>query len=238
MEINISGYNIEKSLIDALGSPKATPEVICAAYARISRSKNNLFQLRKEALDELEKARKSNNNIVFGMGHSSIAEHCVFNIDISNISRLLCEIIQQSRLASFTEKSQRYVSLKQDYLIPEEIKNSEIEAEYQKLIQEQFAFYKLLSEKIKEYLILKNYDPKNLAEKAKEDARYILPLATKTQMGMTINARSLQRLLKRLDKSNLEEAKNFKKTLEEKCKEIAPSLIRYTKASAFEKKHN
>ena len=59
------------------------------------------------------------------MGHSSIAEHVVFNLDILDVSRYLTEIIQKSRLASFTEKSQRYVTLKSAYYIPEELTDSQ-----------------------------------------------------------------------------------------------------------------
>ena len=235
MYVNIAGFNIEKSLIDSLKADNATPEVISAAYARISRSQKDLTILRKEALTQLVKARKSNNSIVFEMGHSSIAEHCVFNIDITNVSRLLSETIQQSRLASFTEKSQRYVSLDKDYLIPEEIKNTKLEKKYNIVIQKQFNLYKKFFEKIKEHLSSLGYDSKKLSEKAKEDARYILPLCTKTQMGMTINAKSLQRLLKRLDKCPLIEADNLKNELEKKVKEIVPSLLRYNKADDFEK---
>jgi len=71
--------------------------------------------------------------------------------------------------------------------------------------------------------------------KAKEDARYVLALATKTQLGMTINARSLEKLLRRLDKIDLNEARNLKSSLEKAVKTIAPSLIRYTKSDDFEK---
>ncbi len=61
------------------------------------------MELRKKSLAEVQKARSSNQTIIFDMGHSSIAEHAVFNIDIIGVSRYLTEFIQRSRLASFTE---------------------------------------------------------------------------------------------------------------------------------------
>ena len=65
MKLIVAGYNIDSSLIAQLEDQNATPEVISAAYARISRSQKSVDDLRKEALDEIEKARHSNENIIF-----------------------------------------------------------------------------------------------------------------------------------------------------------------------------
>ncbi|PKN95790.1 MAG: thymidylate synthase (FAD), partial [Chloroflexi bacterium HGW-Chloroflexi-5] len=94
MKILLAGYNIDSDLICELKEKSAlkqdiTPETISAAYARISRSPKSVDALRRDARTEVEKARKSNRNIVFEMGHSSVAEHAVFNIDVIGVSRLL-----------------------------------------------------------------------------------------------------------------------------------------------------
>ena len=80
-----------------------TPETVSAAYARISRNPAPVNELREAARREAEKARRSNQSIVFDMGHSSIAEHAVFNIDVLGVSRLLVEEIEKFRLCSYTE---------------------------------------------------------------------------------------------------------------------------------------
>ncbi len=236
MKINVAGYNIDKSLIDTLDNIKATPEVISAAYARISRSKKDVTSLREEALSEVEKARKSNNSIIFEMGHSSIAEHVVFNLDILDVSRYLTEFIQKSRLASFTEKSQRYVTLTSAYYIPQELTESQKE-EYINLMEFLFSSYEEMFQIAKKQLIKENFSgsQRELEGKAKEDARYILPLSTQTQMGVTINARSLERLLRRLDACGLSEAKELKNMIVEQVKDIAPSVIKYTDAEVYER---
>lgn len=236
MKINIAGYNIDKSLIDKLDKIQATPEVISAAYARISRSKKDVTSLRKESLSEVEKARKSNASIIFEMGHSSIAEHVVFNLDILDVSRYLTEFIQKSRLASFTEKSQRYVTLTSAYYIPEEL-SAPLREEYISLMDFLFASYEEIFQIAKAQLLKDNFfgTSRELEGKAKEDARYILPLSTLTQMGVTINARSLERLLRRLDGCGLKEAKELKELLTEQIKDIAPSVIKYTEAEIYEK---
>ncbi len=236
MKINVAGYNIDKSLIDKLDKTQATPEVISAAYARISRSKKDVSTLRKQALGQVEKARKSNNSIIFEMGHSSIAEHVVFNLDILDVSRYLTEFIQKSRLASFTEKSQRYVTFTSAYYIPEELEGK-LKEDYIELMDFLFASYEKMYEVAKENLIASNFEAsqRDLEGKAKEDARYILPLATLTQMGTTINARSLERLLRRLDGCGVREGKLLKDAIVKQVKSIAPSVIKYTEAEEYER---
>lgn len=264
MIVTIAGYNVDNSLIDKQNS-KTTPETISAAYARISRSKKSVTELRKEALSEVEKARKSNRKIVFDMGHSSIAEHVVFNIDIIGISRYLTEYVQKSRLASFTEKSQRYVTFDNKVVIPEEIKSQPVLCEeYTQLVAHLYSLYRELSIDIEksfnrrddstdgvrqqDFSTAKDHDADfctdnqqqktagssaEISERAKEDARYILPLATETQMGMTINARNLESLLRRLAKVKLAEAETLYQKLYESSAEIAPSLIRYVDSDSY-----
>lgn len=239
MKVNVAGFNLDISLISQLTDQKtATPESISAAYARISRSPLPVDELRKLALQEIEKARKSNQNIIFEMGHSSVAEHAVFNLDLIGISRLLTEIVERSRLASFTEKSQRYVTLKGDYVVPEEIRDTPLEADFRALIASENNLYSSLYKNACEYLQKTGFpgSTRELEGRAKEDARYVLSLATQTQLGMTINARNLAHLLRRLDASTLAEAQLLKSELEGQIKKIAPSLIRYTNASEYEKR--
>ena len=99
------------------GKDILTPEIFSAAYARISRSAKDIGALRKQAREDVKQARESNRSIIFEMGHHSVAEHAVFNFDMIGVSRLALEEIERFRLASYTEKSQRYVTLKGDYLL-------------------------------------------------------------------------------------------------------------------------
>ncbi|HQK57384.1 MAG TPA: FAD-dependent thymidylate synthase [Candidatus Syntrophosphaera thermopropionivorans] len=238
MQVNLAGYNIDSSLIRKLQTESATPEVISAAYARISRSEKSIAELREQALKELEKARRSNQKIIFELGHSSVAEHSVFNFDLIGISRLVTELVETIRFASFTEKSQRYVAFSDDFVIPEELEKPTLKPlreEYIHIMQALFNEYKESLKAIQEYY--KKVQPQlkksEIEGKAKEDARYILPLATKTQLGMTINARSLENLLRRLITSPLAEAHELYNLLLQSVKELCPSLIRYIEKEDF-----
>lgn len=247
MKIILAGYNIDYETIKELGelSPNPenlTPETIAAAYARISRSPKPVDALRATSRQEVDKARRSNRTIVFEMGHSSIAEHAVFNIDILGVSRLLVEEIEHFRLASYTEKSQRYVLLTDDFVIPEEIRGTGLEDRFVEAIRLQNRLYHDLYKKLLPHVMQANREladiPANrsmLEGWAKEDARYVLALATETQLGMTINARNLELMIRRLAAHPLAEARRFSHCLYETIKEAAPSLIRYTEATDYDR---
>ena len=246
MKIILAGYNIDYETIRELkearpGAEHLTPETISAAYARISRNPLPVNELRKVSRLEVESARKSNRNIVFGMGHNSIAEHAVFNIDVLGVSRLLVEEIEKFRLCSYTEKSQRYVLLKDDFVVPEEIRTAQLEEPFTGMIRSQNAFYRVLYKKLLPHVLGKNKEMarvpahrSTLEGWAKEDARYILSLATETQLGMTLNARNLELMLRRSAAHPLEEARGYGRKLFEATGGIAPSLVRYTEATKYD----
>ncbi|MCX5847957.1 MAG: FAD-dependent thymidylate synthase [Deltaproteobacteria bacterium] len=247
MKILLAGYNLDYDLIRELKDKSGlqqdlTPETISAAYARISRSPKQVNELREISREEVDKARLSNRNIVFEMGHSSVAEHAVFNIDVIGVSRLLVEEIEKFRLCSFTEKSQRYVLFNKDFVIPEEIKEANLPDVFTSAVKTQNEYYHALYEKLRPYVFAENKilakDPANkslLEGWAKEDARYVISMATQTQLGMTVNARNLELMLRRLASHPLAEAQEYSEKLYAATKAIAPSLIRYTQATDYDK---
>jgi flavin-dependent thymidylate synthase len=247
MDVILAGHNIDHEIIREFQSlqPKRqdlTPETVAAAYARISRNPRPVNELRAIARGEVEKARASNRNIVFEMGHSSIAEHAVFNLDVLKVSRLLVEEIEKFRLASYTEKSQRYVLLADDFVIPQEVREAGMEETFTAAIRLQNSFYHKLYEKLRPYVLERN--PELAADSAnrsllegwaKEDARYCLSLATETQLGMTANARNIELMIRRLAASPLAEAREYSRRLYEAVKGVAPSLVRYTEPTPYDR---
>jgi len=228
VKVILSGFNIESEMIDRLsgGSPEhLTPEVISAAYARISRDPRSVAALRREARERVDKARRSNERIVFGLGHSSVAEHAVFNFDIMDISRLAVEELERFRLASYTEKSQRYIRLGRDFVVPAEIAGLGLGPDLERLQKELHEKY----ERILERLLAAGLDE----GAAKEDARYVMPLATSAQLGMTVNARELEYMVSRLSAHELSELRDLAGMLSDAAQKIAPSLVRYPEPTEF-----
>lgn len=230
--------------LDRFGaSEELTPETFSAAYARISRDTRPVNEIRLDAVEAVEVSRKSNESIIFGMGHSSVAEHAVFNLDIIGISRLVTEELQRTRLASYTEKSQRYITLTDDHVVPKEIVESGLEGPFKDAVENLNRTYHRLYEELLPLMHKKHPDMSNdrrgkvtLDGWAKEDARYIVPLATQTQMGMTANARVLETTIRRLSASRLNEARELSKTIFEAVSPHAPSVIKYVKGTDYDTK--
>ena len=228
MKVILSGFNIESEMIDRLAGrtrEQLTPEVISAAYARISRDPRSVAALRKEARQRVDTARRSNERIVFGLGHASVAEHAVFNFDIMGISRLAVEELQHFRLASYTEKSQRYIRLSRDFVIPAEVEESGLARDLENLQKKLHVMYERILEKL--------LDLGEDEGVAKEDARYVMPLATSAQLGMTVNARELEYMVSRLSAHGLRELRDLAGSLAGAAQDIAPSLIRYPEPTEY-----
>lgn len=247
LEVKLAGFNIDYDALEKLkkkgwdGKDNLTPETISAAYARISRDPRPVNQLREEAREEVDKARKSNENIVFKMGHHSVAEHAYLNFDILGLSRLAVESLEDSRLCSYTEKSQRYITLEGDYVIPEEFNQKEKKI-FRKTIDTQVDAYNKILPTLYEYQKKRNIDKlnsnygKNLIDGwAKEDARYLVSLATECQLGFSTNARNLEYILRKLKYHPLAEVRKLAKILFDRAKKVVPSLIILSDPVAFKK---
>ena len=247
MKVFLAGYNVDTAVLRDMQNKTGeredlTPEVISAAYARISRDHRPINEIRKSAREEVEKSRRSNSTIIFKMGHHSVAEHAVFNLDIIGVSRYVMEELEKFRLCSYTEKSQRYITLDNDFVIPKEIKGTRFEKIFIDMITEQNQAYFKLYEKLKEHVFKKNPElagnqkNHNLLEGwAKEDARYITSLATESQAGQTINARNFELLLRRFSSHPLMEVRDLGKALYEQISEVAPSIVIFHEANDFDR---
>ena len=116
------------------------------------------------------------------MGHLSVLEHACAVFRLSGVSRSLTHQLVRQRLASYSQKSQRYVSEDNfKYVIPETIKNNN-------------ECYEIYEKTIKSI----NESYKNLiaAGIPKEDARYVLPNACITEIVMTANFREYRHIFK------------------------------------------
>jgi len=239
MKVILAGYNVDTDLIEQLkngnkvDSDALTPETISAAYARISRNPADVNLLRKSSRSAVQKARKSNESIIFGLGHASVAEHACFNFDIIGVSRFALEFLENFRLASYTEKSQRYIKIDDDVVIPQEFAESPNKELFEKIIAKQNKFYKEAYLKIKKVYIDDGIEPSDADLTAKEDARYALSLAIKGQLGMTVNGRTLENMIQKLQSTGLDELNKLSEKLYNSAQPLAPSLIKYTKPEKF-----
>jgi flavin-dependent thymidylate synthase len=247
MKVYLAGYNVDTNVLNEIEEQVGkrddlTPEVLSASYARISRDSRPINEIRRSARKEVERSRKSNSTIIFKMGHHSVAEHAVFNLDILVVSRYGMEELEKFRLCSYTEKSQRYITLKNNYILPDEIKGTPHESLFISMVDEQNKAYITLFNALRKYVFTKHGDlaseKKNhdlLEGWAKEDARYITSLATESQVGMTINARNLELMLRRFASHPLMEIKNLGKAIYTQIVAVAPSIVIFHKENDLDR---
>ena len=115
-------------------------------------------------------------------GHMSVFEHAWATFDISGISRACSHQLVRHRLATFSQRSQRYVREEGfDYITPPTIAgNAEAASLFHQTVNAvQKAYASLLSLNI-----------------PKEDARFILPNACATNLVMTANLREWMHIFK------------------------------------------
>ncbi|MCG3215546.1 MAG: FAD-dependent thymidylate synthase [Candidatus Heimdallarchaeota archaeon] len=145
-------------------------------------------------------------------GHTSILEHNVFVFYISGISRVASHQLVRKRIASFSQQSQRYVNAENfDYVIPDEIKNSKFIEEYKKVMAYNHELYqKMVEEGI-----------------PKEDARFLLPNATATQLIVSMNAHALiDFFVKRICNRSQWEIRKLAEIMLEEVRKVAPTIFR------------
>ena len=149
------------------------PDQICAAAAQSCYSEKSASELFEGTSGD--KARKMIKKVV-DMGHLSVVEHAYFTFSIEGISRALTHQLVRHRIASYSQQSQRYVSMDEaQYIVPPSIAaDPDAKAAYVKAMDDAWAVYRKLSRKVE-----------------KEDARYVLPNACHTNITVTMNAREL-----------------------------------------------
>lgn len=228
------------------------PEVVAVAFAKCSRSAESFADIAAGLTDE--KSADFHEKWVVGYGHSSVAEHATLHMAIENVSILATKVLEDNRLASYTEKSTRYqVFDKEKYYKPKKVMDSELGSSYQETMDYIYDTYNSLFEPMQEF-INKKY-PKKAEEndrayaatnkaRACDNTRYLLPTATLTNLGMTANARAFEHAIVKLLSHPLEEIQAIGTSLKEEALKITPTLIKfanenkYIKAAAEKTKQN
>lgn len=174
------------------------PEKTVACAAKLCYSSSSIEDLNKGLTDEKV---SSFVEMLSEIGHESPIEHASFTFGIEGVSRSLLAQITRHRIASYSVKSQRYVSEGSfEYVTPPEIaENDEALALYKEMMAKDQEVYdritEILTEKHKNTFLSEGKDEKTaqkLAQKkAIEDARFVLPNSCETKMVVTMNARSL-----------------------------------------------
>ncbi|NLW56830.1 MAG: FAD-dependent thymidylate synthase [Firmicutes bacterium] len=150
------------------------PDRVVATAARLCYSPRTAEELWGELTLEKQKEFLAK---LWSYGHYSPFEHVTFTFALSGVSRALSHQLVRHRIASYAQRSQRYIN-ETDFpvVIPPTIQSDvQAEAEFTTVIRQ----------------IREGYKKLVALGIPKEDARYLLPNACATQLLMSMNARSL-----------------------------------------------
>lgn len=215
------------------------PEKVIASAAKLCYSSSDIETL-MEGLTP-EKVESFIEKLV-GMSHFSPVEHVSFTFGVEGVSRSLTHQLVRHRIASYSQKSQRYVKEGQfEYIIPTPIENNAKAKElFVKAMEDDQKVYDEIVE-----VLMAEYEPELLLQglsakevktraekKAIENARYILPNACETKIIVTMNIRTLYNFFKhRCCNRAQEEIRELAEKMLDICKEVSPILFANAGAS-------
>ncbi len=141
----------------------------------------------------LEQDRASAGKFVrklFELGHHSPIEHASFTFYIEGVSRAMTHQLVRHRLASYSQRSQRYVGHGDfDYVIPPQLEGKAVKLEGKSTGAVEY--FRETMEMLGERYRRLNRALGGAGESSNEDARYVLPNACETKIFVTMNAREL-----------------------------------------------
>lgn len=245
-------------------------EVVAVLFAYYSRSRESLRENLQRLLDEgdldlvddgtlpsripgdadlerlraaRDRARAFHEKWVIGYGHSSVAEHAVVHLAIEEVSILTSKRIEDARLASFTEKSTRYVPFDtRRFHTPAPFRAGTAGTVFASGISALMNAYEALMEPLVAFVVRTVPRRPDQTEKghvaacraqACDTLRYLLPAATHTNIGMTVNARVLEGLLGKLLADPLEEARAAAEAMKAEAAKVVPTLLKYATPSDY-----
>jgi thymidylate synthase ThyX len=254
--------NAERPIFALRNLPEEVVAVLFAYYSRSRDSlRRNLLKLIQDNDLDLErrltwadlqqedlslakqKAKEFHEKWVVGYGHASVAEHAVAHLAIEDVSIVASKVIEDCRLASFTEKSTRYVVFDRDKFFRDpRIVASPHAALYEDTCSFLLETYTRLMDHVTIAIRAETPRGERQTERAHHAAcrakacdvlRYILPAATLTNIGMTINGRALEHLVTKLLSHPLAEARDVGAQMKAEAQEVIPTLIKYADTNAY-----
>ena len=204
------------------------PEAVIASAARLCYSSATIDDLMKKSEDD-ESTRKYI-DMLMSLGHESPIEHVSFTFGIEGISRACTHQLVRHRIASYSQKSQRYVNETQfEYVTPEAIASDpvakDVYDETMQLLQSRYDFIRagLIQKYVKDGM-----DEKAAEKKANEDARMVLPNACCTSIIVTMNIRSLFNFFKHRCCNRAQwEIRAVANEMLRQCMSVAPNIFKY-----------
>ncbi len=200
------------------------PEKLAYALARYSRSPDSI----RESVEwvRTHDSAKFLESFYFQYGHASIADLGHVTVCFEGVSEIAATEIEDEQLWDGQARSSRYQDFsKADVIVPPELTADEA-AIYKPAAQKLLDAYRQVQERAFSYLQEQFPQPadmkpepyrRNLAARAFDVARYLLPFGIPTGVGQVTSIRTLEKQIRRLKASEFQELREVAEELSAAC---------------------
>lgn len=205
----------------------ATAAKLCYSSATVNELQDNLTDADVERFIDM----------LMELGHESPLEHITFTFAIEGISRSCTHQLVRHRIASYSQKSQRYVNEEGfDYIVPPSIeRHPYLKTLFETEMNHIQNKYDYLRSCLATEIMNDEGVSKEAAEKrANEDARFLLPNACETKIIVTMNIRSLFNFFKHRCCNRAQwEIRAVATEMLRLCREVAPHIFNKAGPSCY-----
>lgn len=216
-------------------------QTVAAAMARLSRRGDDM---RITILDEFtEKEGKDEDllrRVITAYGDDSVQQLTGTHFVIENASNLLTKKLEWGRLAAYLEQSTRYIFFDQKdqngkfkYYTPTTLQPKH-KVHYNQQMDLLFEKYSLLVQKLTDYVRTSSSEPAESRDgawkaatraQACDAARVVLPVATKSTVGIFASGQALESLIMHLQSDELAESRETGTALLKEARKVVPTFL-------------
>ncbi|HEY1064102.1 MAG TPA: dTMP kinase, partial [Candidatus Saccharimonadales bacterium] len=218
-----------------------SPVTIAAAMARLSRRGDDMrITILDEFAGKMGKDGKLLQRVITAYGDDSVQQLAGTHFVIENASNLLTKKLEWGRLAAYLEQSTRYIYFDQKdekgrykYYMPRGF-DKKTKQEYKKIMDRIFDLYSDMVHKLTDYVTEHSDVPQNerdiafkgaVRAQACDAVRAVLPVATKSTVGIFASGQALESLIMHLQSDELPEAQETGKHLLNEARKVVPMFL-------------
>lgn len=249
VEITKAGYKyLEEIITDTRGpvyafKTKADPVMVAAAMARLSRRGSDLREIYLDEFANTDPTKSENliKRVVTSYGDDSVQQLICLQFVVEDASNLLTKLLEWGRFAGYLEQSTRYIyfdkknkSGRYKYYVPPNLP-PEIKSTYIGHMNTIFDQYSYIVRELTDFVRLNGKEPADKLERqawlgatraqACDATRPVLPVATKSTVGIVGVAQSVENLILHLASENLIEAQETAKRILKESRKVIPAFL-------------
>lgn len=218
-----------------------TQATVAAAMARLSRRREDMrVILLDEFIDQDEKDQDLLKRIITAYGDDSVQQLAGIHIIVESASNLLTKKLEWGRLASYLEQSTRYIYFDQkdgkgnySYFTPSTL-DTETKTLYARALDAIFDSYSQIVHTLTNYIQQNSTAPQGEQDtawraacraQACDAARPLLPVATKSTVGIFASGQAIESLVMHLLSEDNHEAQGIGQSILDEARKVIPAFL-------------